>query len=230
MSATLNAAAIATLALRRIGQLAPIDSAAAAAEHGIALQYLDLQLAELALTERLWPLLPAAVDVALEAGRRDYALTERIAPPFAIVLRLTVSARDGAATPVALVRRKTWDGIADKDGAGRPTLAHLLHDRRQTLRLHPVPGEAMTLHVTGQVASPDVTAERGGGIAHGLPDGWQRYLVLAVAADIGAGPVLTLPVGEIDRIRAEATALKSRLLTRGLQETLDRPRTVRPWR
>ncbi|KAA5605429.1 hypothetical protein F1188_11040 [Roseospira marina] len=230
MAAILDAGAIATQALRAIGHLAPIDSAADAAEHQIALTWLDIVLAELAETERLWPLVPTAQAVPLVAGQDSYRLAMHVVPQFAVVTRLGLRDAAGRETPVALVRRADWDAIDDKTAVGMPEAAHLLDDEAQTLRLWPTPADAnRTLVVTGQRHSADITTRRGGSVPHGLSPGWNRFLIKAVAAEIAGGPVLTLPVGERDRLRAEAMDAKARLLAHRGREQVDRPRRVRPW-
>jgi len=230
MATTLSSGDIVTLALRQIGRLSPIDTGADPAEHRIGLQVLDLILADIAATETWYTATPVEQSIALVAGQRDYALVNLISPPFLVVTRARYRAADATCeSEVTLIPRTAWDALTDKQATGTPSVAHILDDATQTLRLHPTPGVAGSLLLTGQQHSQSVADSPDGSAAHGLPNGWQTYLVKRLAADLGSGPILAMAMGETDRLRGEAAQLRVTLAARSGRQHLTRPLVTRPW-
>lgn len=224
MSATLAAGRLAEEALRQIGAFSKHDTAADPVEHEIALRRLDLLVAELAGTERLWWLVPRNHRVVLAAGQRTYDLNGLIDPNLQFLERVYL-VEGGRRRELDLVRRSEIDAVAP--GTGRPALVHVDRGPKPVLTVHPTPAaDGASLEIRGQSYSPDI-AEGAGQVPHGFPDAWQRFLVLALAADLGAGPVRLIPVTEVERLERRAELARGRLLSFNNREQLTRPRFTR---
>jgi hypothetical protein len=228
MSALLTAADVAEGALRQIGALSPYDTAADPEEQAIAIERLDLLVSELAGTHRLWWLVPAAQTLVLTAGVGEYLLGG-LSPRLEFLHSVQLVEASGEESDVELVRRSVYEAIPDKAEAGVPVLAHVTRDATPRLWLHPVPATAgLRLRIDGQAYSADID-KQAGRIAHGFPAAWQRFLIYALAADIGRGPVRRLPAGVVDDFDRVADRAKSSLLTYNGREQVRRPRFTQPW-
>jgi hypothetical protein len=226
MSLRLNPAGIAEAALLRIGSTSWHDQGANGTKLSIALQALDGIVAELAGTERLGWLVPSAASVSLSAGVQEYDLSAVLDPDGEFFLRAYRVDGDNL-EEVDLLRRIEWDAIEDRlTRTGQPESLIIQRSPSSLMSVYPIPDQAYTLKLTFQTAAPDLTQSTGT-VDHGFPEAWQRYLTLALAADIGAGPVEKLPEQEIDRLLKQADEAKRRLVARNIGENVRRPRFTR---
>lgn len=224
MSLRLNASAIAEAALRRIGTTSWNDAGSDGTKLRLAIEALDRIVAELAGTERLWWLVPRTKTVSLIAAQQEYDLSGVLDPDIEFALRAGLVTSTGHIEPLCLYRRIEWDAIDDRDTrTGTPEGLLIERSPSATMLVYPIPTTTWTVRLTAQTVAPDLT-QSNGTIDHGFPEAWQRYLELATAADIGAGPVEMLPEGEISRLLKQAEEAKSRLLARNRRENVERPR------
>lgn len=221
MSVALTSGQIAEHALRQIGAFATNDTGPDPAQFQVALERLDILVAELSSTETLSWLIETDVRLTLVAGTQDYTLTD---------LEHVTAARfdrDGALEDIELLRLGVFEAL---DGsASDPRYATVLRVPALTLRVWPEPAAAQAgdeIVVTGQAYAPDLVVNHGLD-AHGLPAGWGRYLIYLLAADIGSGPVHMLSTGIIQGFEQRAGALKARLMAYSNRDQLSRPRFTR---
>lgn len=222
MSAPLSAAKIAEHALRQIGAYSTNDSGADPAQFDVALDRLDILVAELASSEDLSWLETATTSVVLVAGTSAYSLSglEHVS-----AVRYTRAGR--FPEPVDLIRHADFV-LLDTD-SGDPQAASVTRAATLTLNVWPTPATAqagLALLVTGQSYAEDLTESQGAG-ATGLPTGWARWLIYTLAADLGSGPIHTLAPGTIQALEQRAGALKARLMAHSNRPQLGRPRYTR---
>jgi hypothetical protein len=228
MAALLTAAKIVEEALRQVGALSPLDSAADPSMFEITITRLDMLISELSATERFWWMVGASQTVTLQSGQTTYQLAALADPPIEFVTAAFLS-HGGREDEIPLLRRSEYDQIHDKADKGHPGGVYIERRDRPTMYVHPVPQIAgYSLRLTGQRYAPDIAGEKGK-IAHGFPAAWQRYIVLSLAIDIGSGPVAKVPDGELDRLERRARESRDRLMAFSNRENVSRPRVTRPW-
>ena len=224
---------LAERALRRIGAYSINDTGADSAELEEALYWMDLVVAELAGTEDCSWLTEDTIDIPFVAGQASYALnTATDWPDTDIAFPVSAYVREdtGVDTDIEMIRRVEYESIADKDAGGSPTVVYI--DRTADVpraTIYPVPTDTgASLRLVVQKQAPDMIGSGGarpGKLDHGFPKEWQRWLVLATAAEIGAGPVRKLSQQEINDIRAGAVDAKARLMARANVENKSVRRT-----
>jgi hypothetical protein len=246
-SSLFSARDIAELALQKIGAFTVNDEAADPVELDRALEHMEIEIAELAGTERCQWLVPATVKLELAPGVAEYDLLDQLgseAPSLMIayVIEARLVDAGGNERPLELIRRSAYEEIPNKTAAGTPQKIHVdrLNDRPRLL-VYPVPrdadgdGEAEeSIKLTVQTYAPSVlgaeTHETAGVIAHGLDRAWQKWLVNATALAIGDGPVRQLDAGKLNRLRALTEASRAALLAYQNREKISmRLRRTRAW-
>jgi hypothetical protein len=222
VSAPISAARIAEHALRQIGAYSTNDDGADPAQFDVALDRLDLLVAELASSEDLSWLVTSTTSVVLVAGTSVYSLAglEHVS-----AVRYTRSGR--FPEPVELVRHADFV-LLDTD-SGDPQIASVTRAATLSLNVWPTPAASqagITLLVTGQSYTEDLTESQGSGTT-GLPAGWARWLIYLLAADLGSGPIHMLSTGTIQGFEQRAGALKARLMAHSNRPQIARPRFTR---
>jgi hypothetical protein len=226
VSAVLSSGRIAEHALRQIGAYSTNDLGADAAQFEVALERLDILVAELASTEAVPWLVQTSARQDLVSGTRDYVLTglEHVTAAWID--------RDGTLDDIELLRLGPFEEL--EGSASDPRAASVLRTMSTagpalTLRVWPTPATAQVgaeLVVTGQSYPANLFTNHGRD-GYGLPTGWARYLIYLLAADIGAGPVHMLTPGVIQGFEQRAVALKARLTAHSSRDQLARPRFTR---
>lgn len=212
MGKLLNAPEICTRALRLIGAF-PVSESAPEGEHlQESLLWLDLILEEVNGTSIVASFMPQTVRMNLLPGVQEYVLSfSDMTMQFPEQAFLEDEA--GNRTDLTIVDRSSFESVSRLDRAGPPRWIHI--DRTTQPRLLTFPTIPATdlrpfrIALVVQAAPPDVTPK---GVAnatptnaaHGFRAAWQRFLIYRLAADIGSGPVATLPGGRITAFRKEA--------------------------
>lgn len=228
MALVLSPARLAVLALRRIRNVSWFEGEAEGNALAIALEHLDLIVSELGGTERLWWLQKFDQEVPVVGGQRDYDLSGILTPDPQDIIKAAWIDEFSRRDPLVLYRRADWDELDDRDiaEAAKPCGAYIEHTPQSMMRLYPTPTEDGTINLTAQVLTGSLTQTDA---PMDVPASWQRYFVIALAADLGSGPIETLPVERLDRLKQEAAGLKNMLLARGRYENVELPRFVEPW-
>jgi len=228
-STLFSAREIGELALGKIGAFTPNDEQADEAELDVAINHMELEIAELAGTERCQWLIPVAVEFTLEPGVGEIEnlmdVLADAAPAAQIAYVISGSTRDtnGNATPVTLVRRRKWEELEDNETPGSPEWIHIDRNNDEPrLFMHPVPVDlgdgttGLTLRLLVQTYAPSVmgaeSEETAGDLRHGLDRSWQKWLVLQVASALGDGPVRQLSDQKVTRLIQQAAVSKAALL------------------
>ncbi len=233
MSALFSTTDICERALRKIGSFSINDSAADPEELQEAAYWLDMSVAEMVATERCTWLIPDTITLALTADTASYVLSTIMGtsyPTDGFLFVIEAYLTDGGTDqPINIMRRREYEDISKKTAGGRPEgvyIDRLSAKTEQKIYVYPVPSDAtLSLKLVIQKQSPDLSPRAG--VRHGFQVAWQRWLVLATAAEIGDGPVRRLPSGETDRTRRDAEMAFRKLQSSFNRET-HRSRRVKP--
>ncbi len=235
MSSRLSVSEVCETALRKIGSFSINDSAADPEEMKEAAKWLDLVVAEMTETERCTWLIEDTVTVSLVAGQATYNLANAMGtsyPTDGVMWITSVWITDGTSDQeVEMDRRSDYEEITVKSSTGKPDSIYIdrLSDKdKQSFTVYPVPVDASnSLKLVIQKHAPDLKNDFGKK-AHGFHLGWQKWLVLATAAEIGDGPVRRVPSSENDRTRRDAQMSFDKLQASQNRENVA-PRRVRAW-
>ncbi len=235
MPSLLSASEVCEAALEKIGSFSINDTAADGEELKRTAKWLDLVVGEMTETERCTWLIEDTVTVPLVADQAIYNLATAMGASYPTdgVMYITSSwITDGTNDDdVELIRRTDLEGITVKGATGKPELIYIdrLSDKdQQSFTVYPVPVDTTySLKFVFQRHAPDLRNDVGKK-AHGFHRGWQKWLVLATAAEIGDGPVRRLPSTEVDRIRRDAQMSFDKLQASQNRENVA-PRRVRAW-
>lgn len=215
---------IAELALQLINAYSVNDTAPDPVELDRALEWMELNIGQLAGTQSCWWLMRFDITFALEANKADYNLLEAFEASvpgqgvlFPMAAYLISTADDGTTTEteIELVRSHNWLAESDKDGSGTPEKIFIDRLLVMTARPWPIPTDATySIRLVVQTYAKSVLAKEGeqaGDSAHGFSQEWQRWLAHVTAADIGNGPVRKLERSEVNDLRAIANDARSQL-------------------
>jgi len=209
--ATRTAADIVTHALRDIGNLSTYDDAADPLAFEIALERFDMLLAEMVGTNRLWWFVPVRESFNLTKDVADYKLNAMVTTKYEFIDDVFLL-RNGEEERITLIRQERYDELKN-DGTAQNTVcaAYVERDDDPYIRLIGAPQEdGLKLVLRGRTYSEDVTNDNGA-VEEGFPKAWERCLVKILAADLGDGPITTLPDNEIKRKSAAGRTAERRL-------------------
>ncbi len=238
MPKRLTVGAICELALRQIGALSINESAAPGQELDVAMTLLDQIVGHHTAVNRILHLVPTTIEIPLLVDKVDYEITNTAdsdEPNSGIQFPLQASFRDanGSDIPVDIISRSEYEEITTKDQSGTPTVVYIDRLNKPTMRVHPVPGGTTPNAATGtsiqlviQAFSKDLTAARGGRLAHEMRNTWQLWMIVELAYRIGSGPVRKIPKSELDDLRRDADRYLNDLLQNENREHVGYPRVV----
>lgn len=208
-----SARKICELALRKVGAFTINDDSPDPAALAVALDFLEMEIANLAGGERLQWLVPATVEFALTADIESYVLETIAGSAFpslglAFPIEAYIVDADDNATPVDIVRRKDYEDITDKTASGTPDRIYIdrLANEDKNLFVYPVPADStLSLRLVAQtyprtVLKPLSDQAGAGEVTHGFDRTWQMWMILATAYQIGDGPVRQIKADKLDRI------------------------------
>jgi hypothetical protein len=244
MSATRSARQLCELALRAIGAFPVTESAADSEQLRTAMDWLDMILAELAGTTRLFALVPATISLPLSGGQSAYNLEEELGsemPPDGLQFPVNAWLEDAAGNrhPLQIVPRDKFEAVNNAATSGPPRMIHI--DRLATapqLRTYPVLANGVTgwkIKLDVQTYAPDISP---GGVTGTQPSdavmtkfrqAWQLYLVTTLAYHLGSGAIIKLP--EASLARFEKTMLRSKVALEAFEnrEHEATPPICEPW-
>lgn len=227
MAKLFTSAEICDHALRQIGSFSVYDTGSDPQSFAVTLERLDMLIAEMTGTTKLWFFTPQTQRIALEEGESEYELSNLLDDPLEFIQHVFL-VRGEDQTPLVQVRRDEYDGwIDDPLTGGEPEVVYIERKDNPSLFVLPVPQDGDELLIMGQKYSDDVTTDHGN-VPHGFPTAWQRALIMQLAADIGAGPVTRIPDNELDRLEKGAARSFRRLDAYNNRENVRRPRYTKP--
>ena len=233
MARQLTVTQICERALRKIGSFSIRDTGARTIEMAEAREWLDLVIGHVASLKRTWWLVPATLRLTLADGVTEYSLSENLtgAPSVQHVVALyTVDLATGERAPLDICRRQEWEERDATLSAGRACMAWIDRSRDPVLHLHPAPPDPVTqgIDVVFQTFAADQARGTYTQKIEDIRDGWGLYLVTALAAEIGDGPVRKLPQDEVRGMKRDAQKLYDDLAAYDDHEQADEPRLVSP--
>src|SRR5574337_433999 len=204
-----SARTVAERALRKIGSYSINDTGADPEELREALFWLDMIVAELAGTQKLFWLVQNEIAITLDATTASYDVEAEMganAPDNGILSFSHAVLRDssGNDSPLEMLSRSEYEAIPDKDESGLPWGVYIDHLDPITMKVLGVPTVTGYSIVLTTVSYPPDMTLRVGGQSTGFASEWNSFLVTATAAAAGDGPVRRLNVGEIDRWKKQA--------------------------
>lgn len=223
-SLAMSATDVAQRCLRKIGAYSINDTGPDEAEMAETLFWLEMLIAELTGTQDCFWLTAATLSVPLQPTISSYKLADVPGYPREGVTFVTGcwvhdASNPGNDTPIEIVRRKTYENQSQKSTSGTPEQVYI--DRVQpspTLITYPVLGAGITgfsLRLLLQTYNPSVLAVKGnlptGSKATGMGVEWNRYLVYALSAEIGDGPVRKIDKADVKDWREVATSSLAKL-------------------
>lgn len=223
-----SSAWIAEQALRQIGVLSPLDTAALPEEFSIALNRLAMLIDELVETEQLQFFRPANQTIDLVADQTTaYDINGLLDTDLVFVTQVFLVSPTGSRTEIVPLRREVFDAeITDPDQAGSPEYCYIETDGAPTIQLYPtISLDGYKILLSGFKPSEDITVQEGN-TEHGFTSGWQLGLTYLLAADIGSGPVTTIKLDERREFTAKGETKLRKLLARQNNEQVRRPRTT----
>lgn len=219
-------------ALRKIGAYPIGDIGAEPMQMNEARFWLDMVIGHITAKGRVWWLVEESVTFDLVEGQSTYTLQDYIGTQvptnevqFIMSARLTPSPTVTSTRELDAIGREALDAIPDKDRKGQPQQYHVDRLDRPDMRFWPVPdNDDYKVTVTFQKYAEDVTnlQNQSPSFVAGHRRAWNLFIVYALAAEIGAGPIMRLPQWEIDEINQEKNRLEADL--RGF-DMLEQPKT-----
>jgi hypothetical protein len=212
MSKLFNARQICERALRLIGAYSLMDSQADAEEMTEALSWLDIILAELSGTQRVYWLVPETLTMPLTASTASYDVLNTVTKPptngIEFPIEAWLSDAAGNRSEVELCTHRAFNEVAGSPATGLPTHIHIDRLGKPTIRVYPTPGADLGaneqfIKLVVQTYAGDF-ATGNGQKETGLRAAWQRWCIYELAANIGAGPVRRLGEREIAQIQQQA--------------------------
>ncbi|MBK8200437.1 MAG: hypothetical protein IPK75_18975 [Acidobacteria bacterium] len=235
MTNPLPASTIAEKALQRIGAFSINDTAAQKVEIDRALEWLDVVIDS--LLEKYTPPWMTQRDylLPLTIGKASYLLPDdfvHLLPVDGVQYPKSASlivgtAPTGRGNTMTLVRRSAWELAINDPQIGDPSIIYVDRLEPSTMYLHPTPARDAVLRLTASTYALDPSDEQGRVLTQ-LPRAWNRWAIMALAAEIGAGPVRKLPEVEIVRLARYAEDLKRQLVAVHSREHASTGFT-RPW-
>ena len=234
----LSVGAISERALRKIGEY-PIRGGSlrpeALAETRI---WLDMVMSHQSGKMRTPWLVAATVNFDLVATQAAYDLRETIGAnvvPDGMQFNITAYLYDPATSEdvrkIALLRREEYEDIQDKTRPGEPECAYIDRTRWPVMTLHPVPNgnRALQIRLVYQQISSQFANLPFNDRTYAMHECWNLWVVTALAAEIGDGPVRRLPKDEVAEMRSTARMLLLDLEAYDQFEQADEPRRVAAW-
>jgi hypothetical protein len=233
---TLTIREICERALRKIGAFAIRDTGADSDELEEARFWLDMLVGHVSARRRYWWLAETAAVLALTPGVRTYTLdgstlgqdAPAVAFPISAFAIDPLSGRDGE---IDIYRRRDYDALTDKDlRTGPPEGIYIDRLAAPTLTVYPLPpaategGPPWRIRLVYQQFTDDVTVGEAERRIRDVRSTWNLFLVTALAAQIGDGPIRKLPQDEVRGMRNDANQLLSDLDAFDAHEQANEPR------
>lgn len=236
----MNAASIAADALRQIGAFPPTQSSANPHELRVAVSALSDLVAHLYGTEEVpWLREYVAVELVADTATYDLAAVTSDASgcdPSIIehwdrawLIEETSGVTTQRRTHFPLLYEPEWQARCSQGQTGRPEIGWISRRLTPILHVYPVPtdSDVFTVEIDAQ-REPRRLSAKNGEVRVPLPISWRKYLVTALAADIGDGAVRKLEEGRLGRLQRDAAQAESKLLGYSRLEGR-RPLTIEAW-
>lgn len=216
MSYQLSTNDVCDRALRKIGAYAIRSSGARPEEVAEARSWLDMLVGHLVGKKRTWWRAPRAATFTLTAGTKEYDLVAMLgtSAPDGIEFVIAAQLLDETGQrlhDVTIMQRQDYEAVvADPpDSAMPPERCYISRDQKPVLFFVEAPDDVQTytLRVLFQSYAPNLVEGRGNAKLTEFRTSYNLYLVTALAALIGDGPVRKLPADEVKKMQTDAASL-----------------------
>lgn len=207
-------------ALRKIGTLGIRDSGARPAEMEEARYWLDMHMGHIVGTKRTWWQVPRTARMTLTAGVTEYDLIANLgaAAPDGVEFVVGVyligqpsGADEQLLHEVKIVRRQEYEALTpDGSNASQPpTICYIDRKQKPTLFFLEAPdaNQTYTAKLVFQSYAPNLVAQRGVNRETAFRSSYTLYIVTALSALIGDGPVRKLPADEVKTMKDDRDKL-----------------------
>lgn len=223
-------------ALRKIGSYSINDAGAEPEEMEEARFWLDMIVGHQAARKRTWWLTPTTATFPMAAGTQEYDLDAQLAPTasargeqFVIQAFLDDADTGEMIHEISLRSRKEWEEMEQRQREGTPECAYIDRQQSPKMLVSPVPNDARsyTVRLIFQSYSPNFPALAWANRTDtAIRSSWNLWLVTALAAQIGNGPIRKLPADEVRDMKAEAGGLLTDLEAYEDHEQANEPRRI----
>lgn len=226
MSRIFTAKDICERSLRLIGAFPVTESAPDGEQLREAMTWLDLIMAQVVGTERMFSRVPSTMSMTITNGTQDYILYTALGSELPTDrIQFVVSARVdddlGNRSAVEIVNREKFENVADSDANGDIEWIYIDRTTSPTLSIRRVPAitdpRTYTLKLVGQRFAPNVApggitgTQPSGSVLHDFGQAWQRFLIFQLAHDLGTGAIHKLPESSLTRFAGVAVQAKQAL-------------------
>jgi len=220
-----TAAEVAENALRNIGVFSPYDLAPDPEHFSIAISRLDSLTAYIVATENLQWFEEIEQELTLTADQSSYALNALLATDLQYISAVYRTLNDTNRTQTNLLRLTGLE-IAKEEypTSVTPDYAFINRDEDSTLYPWGIPDVAgYKFHIRGRRFSGNLRLD-GGNIETEMNKAWDLCLTNLLAAELGSGPIVTLPKDRRDDFRGIGEDMKRKLVTYNAKENVSAPR------
>ena len=224
-----SARELATKVLERIGAFTVNDTGPDPIDLDRALEWMELEIALLAGTERCQWLIPAALEFTLDADEASFNLRDKAGTDMgSLLLMYPISAyiRNSSDddTEIDLVRRTVYETHIVKDTSGTPE--EIFIDRANadpTAYVWPVPADStLSLRLVFQTYARSILGNasdgESGNLSLDFDRAWQLWIINKTALATGDGPIRQLGNDKLTRLRGDADSTLAKLLSRQNKE------------
>lgn len=227
MSLVLTANEICARALRAIGAFPITESAPDGEALREAMSWLDLIMGEFAGSTKVFWLVTATLDIPLTNGTQSYDLVDALGSDLPIdrvqwPVEAWLEDGNGNRTPLVIVTLEKFESVSRVDETGPPCRIHIDRSSTPQLRVFPTPAttdtNSYTIKLVVQKFAPKLaplgvtgTTPSGTSVT-GIPQAWQRWLVLQLSHDLGSGPIHKIGEQSLARFIGGAKEAKEALL------------------
>lgn len=189
------------------GVVAPQETEAPEGKVLIALQILDMILAEKAGTSRFTFLTPQHATFTYAANADSVDVTSLLGANKLDFVRAAYN--DDTSDEITLLRRDEWDLFQNGLYCFGTARALYIADNNvdtYTAFLLPKPTVDFKIRLTGNKFPNDVAkaTKSASDVSHGFGVAWQRWMTYALAIDCGSGPLARLPEDRLNDWRVQA--------------------------
>lgn len=222
--------------LRYAGVVTPYDVDADSPQFDIALEHMNMLLAEKLGTSTNWWWVPAEQEIPVDAGVSSYTLDNELSSAEPLLMAFDaflLNVDSGEREPIKMLRRSEFVEKFNATNYGTPNAIYIDRQPSPTMYVLPTIPVGSTANykilLTG-LKMPDDVRPEGGSAQLPFPDAWMNYLALSNAVHIGSGPVVALSPSRIAGLFTLLARAENVLESYNGRENVKRPRHTKPRR
>ena len=238
MAAILSRDEVIQRALRKIGSYSINARAPRPREVEESAYWLDMVVAMQASRQKTWWLVDESLSFDLTTAVAEYPLATALGPnnvprgiQFVHSAWLNDPATGDDVGEISLLKRDEFEEISRKTESGEPCRMYVNRDASPTAWVHPVPNgvRALKVRLVFQSYGPDFLNAKPNDKAYKFRAPWNLWMVTALAAELGNGPIRMLPQDEVKKMQSDALRLRNELEAFEAAQQADEPRRTAYW-